>query len=218
MRGGSKSALLAVASVLVPVMALAPGGCANAPAMHDGDVASPEDGTIEIRVMSGADAPRDVLETRSLHAVIFPDGSLHFALSDRGNGRVLAERPQRERIGPDGLPPRVRILSRQEMGRLWSEAQSLGFLGDLTSSSSDDAHREVPRDGTIIEGQFIAGGRSWSVETTRDPSLGAALDPAITRFVRLVALLAWAMEEEEAAPIVAPRRYDLGPDPYAKYR
>ena len=53
---------------------------------------------------------------------------------------------------------------------------------------------------------------------TRSYGPGDATDPALTELIRHLADLAWADDLPEGRIIVQPRRYDLGPDPYARYR
>ena len=75
---------------------------------------------------------------------------------------------------------------------------------------------EPPRDGIAYVINIVGGDDRWmflrAVSGEQQP------DPACVSLVRRLALLAWATDLPEDRITVIPRRYDFGPDPYARYR
>ena len=61
-----------------------------------------------------------------------------------------------------------------------------------------------------------ADGRPWTFVREREAS--AAPDPAVQQFARRLAAYAWAADYPIERLAETPRRYDFGPDPYARYR
>jgi len=137
--------------------------------------------------------------------VLFPDGSLHFGLD-----------PQRKR-GGDWLPPLTRILSRRELASLWSIAQQQGFTDP---GRGDPAFNfklvQTGLNEVVTMVGFSGSGRRWSF--VRRQELSQEGDAAMTRLVREMAALAWASDRELPESRIVPKRYDFGPDPYARYR
>jgi len=133
--------------------------------------------------------------------ILFCDGSLHWS------GRV--ENPD------DEMPPLRRILRRADMAALWTLIRQLG-MDDVTNSTPAVNVRLVePPPGEVMYLAVLTGdGQRWAFQ--RHASSQDQPDPAMTSLVGRLSELAWG-DLVDVVP-TAPRRYDFGPDPYARYR
>lgn len=199
------------------VLGLACAACSTAPVPLDEDEidplsVSPSDFSIEITVLappttedpgdSGHDVP---VQFKTSRYVLFPDGSLHYGLD-----------PERKR-GGDWLPPLIRILSRRETASVWSLSQQLGFADPERGEPSVNFKLVHPGPHEIVTmAGFSGGGRRWSF--IRHQPEGEFEDAAMTQLVRSLAALSWASDRALPESRIVPKRYDFGPDPYAKYR
>jgi hypothetical protein len=197
-------ALLALAAA-VPML---PAGCSTpgtAPSQPSGDTlgALPDDLTVDLTVLPGAD-----LRTRSeAHIVrskyiLFPDGSLQ---GDRGRSIDVLTRPAR-----------IRTLSRDAMADLWLLLGQTGFTELGETGFSGNAALLAPAPAEVLTVLTVhANGVTGTFIRRAAPD---AADPATTRVVRAIARLAWATDDPPLEATVQPIRYDLGADPYARYR
>ena len=115
------------------------------------------------------------------------------------------------------LPPRTRTLDRRQVAEVWSLANQLGFADRAAADPPLDLGRiDPPRGGIVYVMVFTGNGERWTF--VRAAGADEAPDPASVDFTRRLAELAWASDEALPRAMVIPRRYDLGPDPYARYR
>jgi hypothetical protein len=202
------------------LLVLCAAGCAAAPdasraAVSEdplGDV--PADFSVDLTVLAGPDtgatkgaaapvepAGRDV-HRRPGHYVVLCDGMLHWSEGGAEPGR--------------GLPPAQRLLDQQQMAGLWLLLDKHGY--------ADPARGAEPVNPRIIEAQpgetvwlaIITGrGQRWAFLRRAGPD--GEPDPSMSELVGHLARLAWADTLAEPA-LGVPRRFDYGPDPYARYR
>lgn len=197
---GRTASALAVAAVLS-------GGCAGG-RLASGPAGAPPDLTVDLVILRGQDLPdRAGAHARPARFLLRADGSLHFAAADREDGEPL----------PDLLPPRVRTLDRGQVAELWSLLVELGFAGGAAEPPVVNENLvAVARDETTYVISIGAAGayRShvlrWSGEPA--PSSGGV------RLARRLAELAWVSDSPKPRFATMPRRFDFGPDPYARYR
>ncbi len=122
--------------------------------------------------------------------VVFPDGALHY-----GRGQV-----------EDELPPRVHRLDQEQMDWLWAS------LGEWRLNQS--AQEFSPGVETGDEGYrftITSRGKRWVVE-------GPPEDRAFGNLLERLKAVAWVEDEAKRDGRLAHRRYDLGVDPYDRYR
>ncbi len=194
-------------TVVLGLSLLLAAGCASgpAPAAPDADplAGAPADLTIDLIIQAGRDAVgREAAEDRNARFIVFPDGSFHAAYGDDVNEHTF--------------PPRIRRLSQTQLTDLWGLVRELGL---------NDAERGEPvrplevdpdryRIATVLT--IRADGRPWTFTRLRDAAEPA--DPALRVFTRRLAAYAWAADYPVERIAETPRRYDFGPDPYARYR
>ena len=183
-------------------------GCASSPSIAvnapvDPAGRLPADLAIEIAVSPGARIDNRVrVEERPARFVLLPDGSLHGAT---------------DLLPPDGVrPARVRRLAREQMADVWSALESAGFSnGSLADTQASVAGREPGANEVVISLEVQADGARFGFVRRFDPQ--GEGEQAIRRVVRTIAALAWASDEPLAESAELPTRYDLGPDPYARF-
>ena len=160
----------------------------------------PTDFEVEVRVLVGRKVPdQDRLERRPAHIVLLPDGSLHAAAG--------------EHVVDGARPGLARVLYRHQVADTWALLERLDFIdagapptGPIRSPGSAEIVHVV---------EITADGKRNRIEK-RIPPAGAS--SATTHLVRALGGLAWLRDEPPASSIVAPSRYDFGPDPWARYR
>jgi hypothetical protein len=180
-------------------------GCVSSPdAAVDPLGAAPADFTVDVQIRRGPEAAEQTdVHLRAGRIVLFPDGSLHFCSGDD--------------VDVADLPPKVRTVSRRDLTEVWSFVQQAG-LGDQTSASEPINFDllEPPGNGFMYLIAIQGHRERWvfvrRVDGTQAP------DPAGERLIRWLAELAWASDIPEQDVVIIPRRYDLGPDPYQRYR
>lgn len=167
----------------------------------------PADWTLDATILAGPDADdRTAAHLRPSRYTVFPDGSLHYADADEDAFRR----------GTAWLPPRTRTLPDAEVAGVWALARELGF--------TDPGAGELPRNAGLIRPP--ADGRAIIIDVSGADtrrmfvfrSDDAEGEDRAERLVRHLAALAWADDRERDPAFVPPSRYDLGPDPYARYR
>ncbi len=181
------------------------GGCAGgSTGERDPLGAVPPDFSVDVSVWADAAASRQHhpdAYARPGRYVVLADGSLHWTA-----------KPQR----PDeGLPPCRRFLSRRDVAELWSLIQQLGM---------DDPRRgDAPLNVKLIEPEArqlvylaVLTGRGDAWAFLRRADADQAPDYAMLRLIDQLSMLAWS--DVETPTPAGPRRYDFGPDPYARYR
>ncbi len=133
--------------------------------------------------------------------ILFCDGSLHWS------GRV--EDPE------DEMPPLRRILRRADMAALWTLIRQLGMDDATKATPAVNVRLVEPPPGEVLYLVVLtADGQRWAFRR-QAPSRDQP-DAAMASLVGRLRELAWA---DRADPVpAAPRRYDFGADPYARYR
>ncbi|MHC4947984.1 MAG: hypothetical protein ACYTG1_06955 [Planctomycetota bacterium] len=195
-------------AVLVGVLAAAAGppGCAASPEPVAAEpppppppATAPPDFALELTVTAdptGAAERRAHL--RSGRFLLFADGSLHFAPTAAAEGAV---------------PPRVRTLRSSQVDALWSRVTALDLVVGRPLEIADVV---PPSTGRVAYRLDVAGdGRRWS---RRRAGPLAEPDPGLADLARRLAALAWVSDTVPARAVLPPRRYDFGPDPYARFR
>ncbi len=194
-----------MAAVLAFTLACA--GCAQKQQVSvDPLGAAPTDFAIELTILTGMDTPpSSEAHLRQSRYVLFADGSLY-----------QGDDPQREH-GPDWLPPLTRVLTRRQLAEIWSLSQQLGFTDPANAQLGAVNFKLVapPQDGVAYLAAFSGWGERWTFVRT---GTLAEPDPAMVQLARDLAQRAWASDQLPAAISVAPKRYDFGPDPYARFR
>jgi len=165
--------------------------------------AAPKDLWIEIRVAPGRGVPdRPKVEERAARFVVLPDGSLH---------------GETDRLpAPDARPARLRRLSREQMGDIWALLRSSGFADPALADSKGNPALVEPTPGRVLATLEIhADGERFAF--VRRYTAGGEDEQAMRGVIRAVASLGWASDEALAEFAELPLRYDLGPDPYARF-
>jgi len=163
----------------------------------------PRDFWLEIDVTAGAGvAERAKVEERSARFVLLPDGSLH---------------GETDRVPHDGLrPARARRLTREQMADLWVQLRSAGFGAIEFAETRGNLRLLEPAAGEVLATLEVhADGRRFGFVRRYRP--GEEDELGMRRVIRSVAALAWASDEALAESAELPQRYDLGPDPYARF-
>lgn len=199
------TALLAIALLWLALLA----SCASREINSAGP---PEDFALDVAVFAlqppGTDAGMaPAAHARTSRYVLLPGGALHTA--DSVSGEVV---PQ------DILPAFTRTLSAAEVESLWNLVDRRGLAdhrdqGAIVRSAGPIAGAA---DAPVCIVRIAARGRRYAIA---QPFLeDAELSAELRDLVRSLAAMSWRSD----APVVdrpfAPRRYDFGPDPYARYR
>ncbi len=163
----------------------------------------PSDLTIDMTILPGWEL-RNRSEAQLVRSkyIVFPDGSLH---ADNGRSITVLTRP--------GL---VRRLSRESMSDLWLVLQQTGFAEVTAADFEGNPALLAPTNTTVLT--ILTVRAQGQIGTFVRRTDGDSTDAAMTRVGRSLALLAWATDDPAAETMVMPRRYDLGPDPYARFR
>jgi hypothetical protein len=198
--------------VLAALAGVLPGCAAPPSASGDPLAAAPEDFALEVilrcdrKMPTAAQAPpappAPQVHQRPGRFIFLPDGSLHYAASGR----------------PDGPEPeRKRMLSRRQVAELWSLAHQLGLADPEAGQEPINLDLIQPPPGGMVCLIAVTGhDRRWMFIDAA--AAGEAPNPASVAIVRHLAELAWVSDEPEGRVMIIPRRYDFGPDPYARYR
>jgi hypothetical protein len=177
-------------------------GPATSPAV-DPIASAPSDLWLEIRTSPGrgvVDRPK--VEERATRFVLLPDGSLH---------------GETDRVPETGArPARLRRLSRDQMGDVWSLLVSAGFAEPaLADTRGDPSLIEAGAGEVLATLEVHAEGERYAF--VRRYTAGGEQEKALRGVIRAVASLGWASDEAFAEFAELPLRYDLGADPYARF-
>lgn len=143
------------------------------------------------------------LEMRPGRFVVFADGALHHT-----------SEPSR---GPWSLPPLVRILTDDQVDQLWHYVRTSG-LGEPADGApvGNLLDIEPPDEGVGYFLVISAIDQRWMQgEVITGDQIG---DEAYGQLAQRLGWLAWLPETKPRDRRRAVRRYDFGPDPYARYR
>jgi hypothetical protein len=187
-----------LAAILAASCAAGCGTTADAPR----GAAPPDDFALEVTRIPAAGRPGDTGPRAARRLVLFPGGALHEGPAPHGRSVASAV---------DRLPPLVRTLGAPEIAEVWS----LLAAAEVEAPPGAPVNVELldaPESGALYAIAWAAGDERRAI--VRD---SVSAGPAVTALLERLALLSW-MREEAAATAPAPRRYDLGPDPYARYR
>lgn len=195
----SAAPLIVVAAATVACLS----ACTTAPFVPDAERV-PEEFSINATVLRGAAvAPVPRVEQRPGRWVLLPDGSL------RASSTAQPDHGSR--------PGVVRHLQESEIAELWSLAVRLG-IGDPAAGDPVGDARAITAGPTelvqIIE--FHGGGKSWGF-VARGPAADGG-DKVLGTFLRALAERSWMEDRPAELDPAAAIRYDMGPDPYARYR
>lgn len=190
--------------IIVTVLALSfLGGCASTTPVPTRDpyAGVPDDFSVDVTILAAENEPG--AHRRTSRYVLYPDGTL---LHDDLPGR-----------GPNTLPGFTRRLSSEQMAEIWATVRRLG-LADASGADQIQNFRRVrqPTEGHVYLVAITADGDFWNY--TRGVAPGEKLDPALSSLLQELATLSWARNDDDDRAVVAPVRYDFGPDPYASYR
>lgn len=186
------------------LLTLVAAGCAsNQPSFDPLGPQPPSDFSVDASVVVGRNATEQVgVHRRQGRHILFADGGLH---SDVGPS-----------LTPDVRPAETRQLTTAQVESVWRLAQSLGLTDPEKGSRPINDTLLKPGDGEIVTvATFTGGDDRWQFiwrNGFREPT-----DPAAAALVRELAGLAW-MTDTPPNQSMAPIRYDLGTDPYARYR
>ncbi len=190
-------------------------GCASSVSPADDPYGGvPEDFSLDLAILAGSDVP-DVPEAhlRPSRYVLFPDGAYHYGTETV----VKLGQPPSYRVETRNLPGFTRTLSRQHMAQLWSNMQQWGFTDPAVADDMINFNRVSPPDERRVYLLALTGNdKRWVF--TRSYHFDEPPDPGFINLVRDLADLAWASEYLPDEVLMKPKRYDFGPDPYARYR
>lgn len=142
--------------------------------------------------------------------IALADGAFHHFVPDERDVRETGVHPARRDA------PRLRVLGSAELASLWTLVVGRGLAdGPATGPAIAPVTVEPDFDETVFVLVGRANGRRWSV-VRRTTGPARALDPAVLAVVDRLAELSW-LEQDPGGRLV-PRRYDLGPDPWSRYR
>jgi len=164
-------------------------------------VRPPDDLTIDLVIVSGFDKAQQEqapAHERTGRFVVLPGGDL---LASTAPGEDPAE-----------FPPFRRTLTLAEVEALWRVAQE----NDLTASST------TALVGNLDTVETYLGEIRYNLAIRADGERHAHIfgggNSAVRNLARSLAALSWMSDDPPSARVLAPRRYDFGPDPYAPYR
>lgn len=175
--------------------------CTTNPRVTDPQALTPSDFSLDITVVTAE--PHTLAHMRSSRYVIFPDGALHHG--------------DEEGWGPNTLPPRTRLLSSAQVATVWGRLDQMGMA---TPKRADETVNfqllPRPEEGTAYMIGVQANGEYWNF--IRYIESDDIADPAFQNLIRLLGHYAWATDEGESQRYTAPTRYDVGANPYDRYR
>lgn len=171
----------------------------------------PEDFTLDLRILTphtrSGIKPTSTETNVSSHIqpariLLFPGGLLHAET----NGVHQATY----------LPPLVRRLNTRQIAETWSLLRQLGFAAPQSADTYINPRLiDYPAQGARYVLNLRAGHERWMYHRDVEPN---AENPALQRLATYLSELAWLSPETAATMTIAPRNYDFGSDPYARYR
>ena len=174
--------------------------CSAPPQVKDPMSIAPNDFSLDITVVTTE--PHDLAHMRSSRFVVFPNGALHHGAEPGW--------------GPNTLPSRTRLLSREQVSTIWNRLDQMGMS---TSKQADETVNfqllPKPENGSVYMVGIKAKGKYWNY--VRFITEDQTADPAFTNLIRLLAGYAWASDQPDVIGYEEPIRYDLGGNPYESY-
>lgn len=165
---------------------------------------TPIDFSVDLTVLGSKEQMDPATMVQPSRFMLFADGSLHWG-PDKG-------------LGTAWFPPLRRTLTREQVAGVWLYARQLG-LADPENARPQGNHKLMQKPSTdrVVFILDITGrGVRWGF--LQNLSVHDASSSALNDFARKLANLAWADDLASDRALIAPRRYDFGPDPYAQYR
>ena len=175
-------------------------GCAAKQRITDPLALTPSDFSLDITVVTAES--HTLAHMRSSRFVVFPDGSLHHG-DEAG-------------WGPNTLPARTRILSREQVATVWNRLDQMGMLSQTRADEIVNFQLlERPKTGSVYMVGINANGKYWNF--IRYIESEEIADPAFQNLIRLLGKYAWASDQPDVEAYVEPVRYDLGGNPYDRF-
>jgi hypothetical protein len=201
-------------AILLMMMTCLPACSAPFSTVADPLEVAPADFYIDATILA-APATRSPDDAKALHTgpahvrparyVLFADGTLRHGFDHAG-----------ER-GANWLPPITRMLTRAQTAHVWSRAQQLGLANPQAADPGINANLVKANPGErVVFIDFRGNGRRWNF--LRRAPLDQPPDAALAHFIDHLVQLSWADDESAPDALIAPKRYDFGPDPYERYR
>lgn len=174
--------------------------CTAPPQVTDPLSIAPNDFSLDVTVVTAE--PHTLAHMRSSRFVVFPDGALHHG--------------DEEGWGPNTLPARTRLLSREQISVIWNRLSQMGMSSPKMSDQTVNFQLlPRPKEGSVYMVAIHSGGEYWNYVRYIDEDQEA--DPAFKNLIRLLAGYAWATDQGTVEGYVEPVRYDLGGNPYERY-
>ncbi len=154
-------------------------GCTTNHPITDPLSVAPNDFSLDITI--AATEPHHLAHLNSSRFVVFPNGALHHG--------------DEEGWGPNTLPARTRILSREQIAKIWI------LLDEVGMSNPENADQTVnfqilpkPKEGLVYMIAINAHGKYWNyVNYISDEK---TIEPKYIKLIRLLAKYSWVSEEE----------------------
>ena len=175
-------------------------GCTAKPPVTDPFSVAPNDFSLDITVITTE--AHSLAHMRSSRFVVFPNGALHHGDEDGW--------------GPNTLPARTRLLSREQIAIIWNRLDQMGMSSPKRADETVNFQLlPKPKDGSVYMIAVNGDGKYWNF--IRYISKEQQADPAFKKLIRLLADYAWATDLPDVEGYEEPVRYDLGGNPYERY-
>ena len=193
-----RSQFLAIVLVLFSLVLMP--ACTAQPQVTDPLAIAPNDFSLDVTVVTTA--PHTLAHMRSSRFVVFPTGALHHG--------------DEEGWGPNTLPARTRLLSREQVSVIWNRLDQMGMSTPVQADETVNFQLlPRPEDGSVYMIAINGDGQYWNF--IRYIAEDQQADPAFKNLIRLLAGYAWATDQPEVEGYEEPMRYELGGNPYELY-
>ena len=174
--------------------------CTAQPQVKDPLSIAPTDFSLDVTVVTTE--PHTLAHMRSSRFVVFPNGALHHG-----------DEPG---WGPNTLPARTRLLSREQVSIIWSRLDQMGMSTPALADETVNFQRlPRPKNGSLYMIAVNGHGKYWNY--IRYIGENHSTDPAFKKLIRLLAEYAWATDTSDIVGYEEPVRYNLGGNPYEMY-
>ena len=161
---------------------------------------APNDFSLDVTVVTTE--PHTLAHMRSSRFVVFPNGALHHG-----------DEPG---WGPNTLPVRTRLLSREQVSAVWNRLHQMGMATPkLADKTVNFQLLPRPKNGSVYMVAINGSGEYWNYIRYIDEK--QHVDPAFKSLIRFLAQYAWATDQGDVEGYEEPVRYDLGGNPYELY-
>jgi hypothetical protein len=186
-----------VSSIL---LALLFAGCTASPQVTDPLSVAPNDFSLDVTVVTTE--PHTLAHMRSSRFVVFPDGALHHGDEDGW--------------GPNTLPARTRLLSREQIATIWIRLDQMGMASSARADETVNFQLlPRPKDGSVYMIAVNGEGEYWNFIQYIGSDQPA--DPEFKSLIQLLADYAWSTDQPDVEGYEEPIRYNLGGNPYERY-